>query len=131
MTGPPAVRPVPDSVSRGSRKDQPRAFGEERRVRIVGEDDVLIEVCPPDRLDRYLAAPNAEVKRRRDGSIRLIRLLSVGDDRGHRAENHGSSIITTERVRTDWGELVGSDRNLQHKQSSSTWGRPPIHKLNL
>jgi hypothetical protein len=124
MTGPPPVQPAANTVSRGSREQQPRAFGDERRVRIVGQDDTLIEVCPPDRLGRYLAAPNAEVKRRRDGSIRLIRLLSFGDDRGHLGENHGRSTVTTERVRNDWGQLVGSDCNLKHKEICASWGQP-------
>jgi hypothetical protein len=61
------------------------------------------------------------VKRRGDGSIKFIRLRSVGDDRGHMGENHGRSTVTTERVRDDWGQLVGSDWNLKHKQSCAEW----------
>src|SRR5260370_9703441 len=122
MPGPPAPRPLADSVFRGSREKQPRAFGGGRLVRVVGEDDVLIDVCTPDRPRRYLAAPNAEVKRRADGSIRLVRLFSQGDDRGHLGEGHGRSTVTTQRVRNDWGELVGSDRNLKHKESCNAWG---------
>src|SRR5258707_1510729 len=99
MTGPPAIRPASDTVSRGSRKQQPRALGGGRGVRVVGEDDLLIDVCPPERLGRYLSAPNAEVKRRADGSIRLVHLRSPGDDRGHLGEYHGRSTVTTERVR--------------------------------
>lgn len=56
MTGPPAVRPLSDTVSRGSREQQPRAFGGGRRVPVVGEDDILIDVCSPDRLGQYLNA---------------------------------------------------------------------------
>jgi hypothetical protein len=89
--GPPATRaPQPDTVSRGSREKQPRAFDRDRRVPVLGENDVLIDVCTPDRLGGYLAAPNAEVKRKADGSIRLVRLRSVGDDRGHQGECHGT-----------------------------------------
>src|ERR1035437_4671963 len=99
MTGPPAPRLHPDTVSRGSRDKQPRAFEAGRGVRVVGEDDILLEVCTPERLGRYLAAPNAEVKRRQDGSIRLVRLRSAADDRGHLGENHGRSLITTEHSR--------------------------------
>ena len=88
---------------------------------MVGEDDVLVTVCTPEAAERYLGAPNAEVKRRGDGSIRFIRLRSVGDDRGHMGENHGRSTVTTERVRNDWRQLVGSDRNLKHKQSCAEW----------
>jgi hypothetical protein len=123
MTGPPAARPVSDTVSRGSREKQPRAFGRGKSVRVVGEDDVLVDLCPPARLGRYLAAPNAEIKRRADGSIRLVRLVSVGDDRGHLGENHGRSTITTERVRNDWGEPVGSNFNLKHKENCAAWPR--------
>ena len=126
MTGPPALRPVHDTASRGSRDKQPRAFEAGRGVRVVGEDDVLLEVCAPELLGRYLAAPNAEVKRRKDGSIRLVRLRSAGDDRRHLGERHGCSTVTTERVRSDWGALVGSDLNLKHKESCSAWGAPAV-----
>src|SRR5262245_12988541 len=115
MTGPPAARPLPVTVSRGSREKQPRAFGQGRLVPVVGENDVLVDRCRPDQLERYLNAPNAEVKRRTDGSIRVVRLRSHGDDRGHLGEQHGRSTITTQRVRNDWGVLVGSAYNLQHK----------------
>jgi hypothetical protein len=92
---------------------------------VLGENDVVIDVCrTPDRLARYLAAPNAEVKTASDGSVRLIRLLSGGDDRGHLGDNHGRSTVTTERVRNQWGRLVGSDVNLKHKESCFSWGLP-------
>ena len=126
MTSPPARRPHPDTVSRGSRDKQPRAFEAGRGVRGVGEDDILLEVCPPHLLGRYLAAPNAEVKHRKDGSIRSVRLRSAGDDRDHLGECHGSSTVTTERVRGEWGDLVGSLLNLQHKASASAWGAPAV-----
>ena len=122
MTGPPASGPPHDTDFRGSRDKQPRAFEAGGGVRVVGDDDLLVDVCTPDRLAAYLAAPNAEVKRRKDGSIRLIRLLSHGDDRGHLGECHGRSTVTTERVRNDWGALVGSDLNLKHKESCDAWG---------
>lgn len=126
MTGPPAVRPLPDTASRGSREQQPRAFGGGRRVPVVGEDDMLIDVCSPDRLGQYLNAPNAEVKRRADGSIRLVRLRSLGDDRRHLGEAHGRSTATTQRIRNDWGVLVGSNLNLEHKETCDTWGSPAV-----
>jgi hypothetical protein len=68
-----------------------------------------------------LNAPNAEVRRRADGSIRLVQLRSMGDDRGHLGEFHGRSTVTTERVRNDWGKLVGSDLNLKHKETCTAW----------
>jgi hypothetical protein len=123
MKDPPGVQRIPDTVSRGSRDKQPRAFGGGKGVRVVGEDDVLITVCPPEAVERYLGAPNAEVKRRVEGSIKFIRLRSVGDDRRHIGENHGRSTVTTERIRNDWGKLVGSDLNLKHKQSCAVWKR--------
>jgi hypothetical protein len=73
-------RPQPrGTVFRGSRDKQRRAFDGEQRVRVVGEDGILLDVCTPDKLDRYLNAPNVEVKRRKDGSIRLIRFLPMGE----------------------------------------------------
>jgi hypothetical protein len=72
---------------------------------------------------RYLAAPNAEVKKGADGSVRLVQLLPLSDDRDHLGENHGRSTITTERVRNDWGELVGGDLRLKHKDTSPAWSR--------
>ena len=126
MTGPPAKQVQTDTVFRGSREKQPRAFDESRRVRVVGEDDVLIEVCSHERALRYVDACNAEVIKRTDGSIRFIRLRPVGDDRRHLGENHGRSTLTTERVRNDWGGLVGGDSNLQHKASCAAWGSPAV-----
>lgn len=122
MTGPPDPRQKAETVSRGSRQKQPRVFDRARRVPVLGEHDALIDVCTPDGLQSYLAAPNAEVNRRADGSIKFIRLRSVGDDRGHPGERHGRSNVTTERVRNDWGDLVGGDFNLKHKAADASWG---------
>jgi hypothetical protein len=121
MTAPPALGRDTEAVSRGSRQKQPRAFDKARRVPVVGENSVLIDVCTPDRLENYLAAPNAEVNRRADGSIKWIRLRSVGDDRSHSGERHGRSNVTTERVRNDWGDLVGGEFNLRHKATGTGW----------
>jgi hypothetical protein len=126
MTGPPAKRLAPDTVFRGSRDKQPRAFGGGGRVPVLGENDVVVDVCTSlDQLRRYLAAPNVEVKRRANGSIRLVRLRHAGDDRGHLGENHGRSTVTTERVRNESGELLGTDLNRKHKQTCQTWGQCP------
>jgi hypothetical protein len=35
-------------------------------------------------------------------------------------------MVTTERVRNDFGRLVGSDLNLQHKATSTSWGAPAV-----
>ena len=126
MTGPPAPGRIPTRFPVVPRDKQPRAFEAGRSVRVVGEDDILLEVCAHDLLRRYLAAPNAEVKRRKDGSIRLVRLRSAGDDRGHLGDCHGRSTITTERVRNDWGGLVGSNLSLKHKETCDTWGNPAV-----
>lgn len=126
MTGPPAARRPPDTASRGSREQQPRALGGGRGVRVIGEDDLLIDVCAPELLGRYLSAPNAEVKKRADGSIKCIRLRSFGDDRRHLGENWGQSTVTTERIRNDSGMLIASDLHLQHKATSSDWRTPAV-----
>lgn len=122
MTGPPVVPSIPDPVSRSSRL-QLRASRRGQRVPVVGADGTLIDLCPSERLSRYATAANAQIKRRHDGSIKLVRLGSVGDDRGHLGENHGRSTITTERVRNDLGELIGSNLTLKHKETSSSWRR--------
>jgi hypothetical protein len=126
MTGPPMLRQDTETVSRGSRQKQPRAFERAGRVPVLGEGDALIDVCTPDRLKSYLTAPNAEIKRRADGSIKFIRLRSVGEDRGHFGERHGRSNVTTERVRNDLGDFVGGDFNLKHKVTDTGWRAPII-----
>jgi hypothetical protein len=124
---PRGAQPTPDTVSRGPRDKQPRAFGGGRGVRIVGSDDGLIEVCTSEkRLKSYKDAPNAEVKYRTDGSIRLIRLLGYGDDRGHLGEKHGRSTVTTQRERDDWGGLIGSEANRKHKHTCYSWPPPKV-----
>jgi hypothetical protein len=97
-------------------------------VRVVGEEGNLLGACTPEEAQRYLTAPNAEVKRRQDGSIRWIRLRSLADDRGHSGENHGRSTVTTERVRNDSGVLIGSDINVKHKAICSAWAYPDLDK---
>jgi len=125
MTDPLAVRPHLDTVFRGSRDKQPRAFVGGRRVPVLGENGTVVDICrTPDQLARYLIAPNAEVTTGPDGSIRRIQLLAAGDERGHLGENHGRSTVTTKRVQNDWGGLVGSDMNLEHKKSCESWGLP-------
>lgn len=122
MRGTLASWPLPDSVFPGSREKQPRAFDEARRVPVLGEYGVVVDICTQDTVGHYAAAPNAEVKRRTDGSIRFVRLRSLGDDRGHLGECHGRSTVTTERIRNDRGRLVGGAYNLRHKEICSAWG---------
>jgi len=114
-----------DTVSRGSREKQPRAFDGGRRAPVFGESGIVVDIAElSNRLARYLAAPNARVKTGPDGSIRLVRLVADGDDRGHLGENHGRSTVTTERVRGNCGGLAGSDVNLKHKGNCESWGLP-------
>jgi hypothetical protein len=126
MTGPPRTQPTTETVFLGSRDKQPRAFDRGRRVRVIGENDVLIDVCTQEDAQRYLSAQNAEVKTSADGSIKYIRLQSRGDDRKHAGERHGRSTVTTERVRSDWDDLVGGNTNLQHKRTCTSWGAPAV-----
>jgi hypothetical protein len=114
VTGPPATRPETQPTSRGVEK-QARAYEGGRGVRIVGEAGVLLDVCQGEQLERYLEAPNAEIKRSHRGRIVSIKLRSVGDDRTYSGERHGSSLVTTRRIGNDYGALVGSDMVLEHK----------------
>jgi len=88
-------------------------------VRVVGEDGFFIarldRARDAEQLHRILKAPNAEPVRNHAGRLVGIRLLSVGDDRGHVGERHGRSTATTERIYSDSGELIGTHRTLQHK----------------
>jgi hypothetical protein len=88
-------------------------------VRIFGENGFFIarlnSLSDAEQIRRLLAAPNAEPVVKHGGKLVGIRLLSLGDDRGHSDERHGTSIVTTERVVNDFGVYIGSDRNLKHK----------------
>ncbi len=90
MTGPPAKAPASETTSRVVEK-QTRAFAVARRVRVVNHEGVVIDVCTPDRLQRYLDAPNAELIHAHGGKLVAIKLLSVGDDSGHLGEGQRSS----------------------------------------
>ena len=118
MTGPPAVRRIPQTTLREVEK-QTRAFDRGRTVRVFGDAGNFIQRLDSLRdaaaITRLLAAPNAEPVRRHSGALVGIRLLSLGDDRGYSGERHGRSTVTTERVRNDHGLYIGWYRNLQHK----------------
>lgn len=119
MTGPPASRPATEATIRVVEK-QGRASEATRRVRIVNEDDVLIERCEPHRLDKYLRAPNAVAIRKHNGQIVAIKLQSAGNDRGHLGENHGTSNVTIRQEPLESGPL------LQHKNRvCAEWPRTP------
>src|SRR5438128_1428016 len=94
MKGPPAARPATETTIREV-ENKAREFEFGRRVRIVNDEVQIIDVCGADRLQRYLQAPNAELVRANSGKIVAIKLLSVGNDRGHLGEHHGSSVLTT------------------------------------
>jgi hypothetical protein len=91
-------------------------------VRVFGEAGNFIQRFDPSRdadsIRRLLAAPNAVPVRKHGGELVGIRLLSLGDDRGHAVERHGRSTVTTERVRNDHGVYIGWNRNVKHKGSS-------------
>jgi hypothetical protein len=95
-------------------------------VRVFGEDGFFVAslnpACDSAQICRLLEAPNAVPVKKHGGKLVGIRLLSMGDDRGHSGERHGCSIVTTERVRDDSGQFVGSKKNLKHKRTCNTWG---------
>ena len=93
MTGPPAVRLASETTIRVVPK-KARAFKAKGRVRVVGQDGALVDVCAGPRLQRYLAAPNAEIIRAHNGTVMFVRLLAFGDDRKHCDEKHGNSNRT-------------------------------------
>jgi hypothetical protein len=94
MSEPSAARPISETTDWGVEK-QAQASEAARRVRVIGLNDRLIDICSGDRLRRYLRAPNKEIIRSHQGRIVAIKLLSAGDDRGHSGEQHGNSIRTT------------------------------------
>ena len=84
-------------------------------MRIFGQNG-LVDVCTSkEQLDRYIRAPNADVVRSQDGRIQAVRLWSVGDDRGHAGERHGSSTVTTQRIRNEAGKIIAPDYAVEHK----------------
>jgi hypothetical protein len=126
LTGPPAARQNAQTTFREVEK-QARVFEGGRGVRVFGEDGYFIKRLDPSRhaedIRRILAAPNAVPVRTHAGELVGIRLLSLGDDRGHAGERHGRSTVTTERVRNDRGIYIGGNRNLKHKAANADHGR--------
>jgi hypothetical protein len=125
---PPAVRQATKTSVRRDEK-QGREFEGGGAVRVFSEDGYFIArlhaLRDSEQIRRLLDAPNSEAVRKHGGKLVGIKLLSFGDDRGHLGEQHGRSTVTTERVRNDWGALVGSDSNLKHKEKTcDTWGSP-------
>ena len=122
MTGPPAAGRFTQPTFREAAK-QARAFEGSGAVRIFGENGFLVarlhSTRDAEEIRRLLAAPNAVPVRTHGGKLTGIRLLSLGDDRGHAGEQHGNSLITTERVRNDGGQLVGGVLNLKHKAENA------------
>lgn len=100
-----------------------RAFDGRTTVRVFGDAGNFIQALDPARgaaeIRRLLAAPNAVAVRKHSGELVGIRLLSLGDDRGHAGEYPGRSTVTTERVRNDRGIYIGADWNLKHKGDRS------------
>jgi len=123
--------PARQNVTTSLRRDekQGRAFEGGGAVRVVSDNDFLVTRLDLTRdsqqIIRLLAAPNAVEVRTNGGRLVGIRLLSGGDDRGHSGERHGSSTVSTERVRNDDGVLVGCDRTLKHKAENVNHATPP------
>jgi len=107
---------------------QGRAFEGGGAVRVFGENNFFIKRldCSRDLIEirRLLDAPNAVEVRTHSGRLVGIRLLAFADDRGHSGEHHGSSIVSTERVRNDYGSFVGSDKTLKHKLENVNHATP-------
>jgi hypothetical protein len=124
----PASRPDAQTTFREAEKEA-RAFEKGGAVRVFGERGYLVarlnESRDAERIRLLMSAPNAVPVRTRGGRLVGIRLLSLGDDRGHSGEQHGTSLITTERVRNDDGVLVGGDHNLKHKNENANHAAPP------
>ena len=103
------------------RQDEKQGRESERggAVGVFGEDGYFVarlhQSRDSEQIQRLLVAPNAEPVRNHGGRLVGIRLLSLGDDRGHAGERHGRSTVTTERVRNDYGVYIGGDWNLKHK----------------
>src|SRR5213078_4200403 len=99
MTEPPASRRNTKPSLRRDEK-QGRAFEGGGTVRVVGENGFFIKrlnsSLDAEHIRRLIAAPNAVPVRTHGGKLVGIRRLSVGDDRGHPGEQHGSSTLTTE-----------------------------------
>jgi hypothetical protein len=127
MVSPPATGRNAQTTLREAEK-QARAIESGGAVGVFGENGYFImrlnSSRDAEKIRRLLAAPNAESVRTHGGKLVGIRLLSVGDDRGHTGERHGSSIITTERVVNDLGVYVGSHLNLKHKAENVRHARP-------
>jgi hypothetical protein len=118
------------SAQTSSRLDekQGRAFEGARGVRVLGAGGYFIATLnslrDAEQIRRLLDAPNAQPVCSHRGDLKAIIVFSFGDDRGAPGERHGRSTITTERVRSDAGELIGSHCNLKHKTENVKHGLP-------
>ncbi len=125
-----AARPRP-SIRQDEK--QGRESGHGGVVRVFAEDGYIVarldRSSDSEQIRRLLAAPNAVPVRKHAGELVGIRLLSLGDDRGHAGERHGRSTITTERVRNDHGVYIGGNRTLKHKlEKLLNYGCPEMTK---
>lgn len=123
-SSPATARNIKISLRRDEEKG--RAFERGKTVRVVSETGFFLarldSIREAEQIRRLLAAPNAVPVLQHGGALVAIRLMSLADDRCHAGERHGNSKYTTERVRNDSGQYVGTDTNLQHKKSCATWG---------
>ena len=125
MTSPPGARPNSQTTFRGAAKQARESEGG-GGVRVFSVTGFLVARLHQSRdagqIRRLLAAPNSVAVRTNSGRLAGIRLLSFGDDRGRSGERHGRSTVTTERVRNDAAQYVGSEKNVKHKEICKAWG---------
>ncbi len=116
MSAPPANSETPIRVG----EKQERVADGKRRVPVIDSIGRLLAVVrEPGAIARYLSASNAEPVRDRRGRLRAIKLASLADDRGNPGERHGSSLITTKRLKNQRGEYIGTTNTLKHKLDRS------------
>jgi hypothetical protein len=66
MSTPPAAQPISETTVWGVAK-QAQASEAAKRVRIIGLNGCVVDICTGDRLRRYLGAPNKEIIRSHQG----------------------------------------------------------------
>ncbi len=120
MTKPPVARPSTKPTIRVVEK-KTREFTSARRVRVFNDEGVLIDLCPPDRLRRYLDAPNAELVHSHGGKLIAVKLRSVGDERGHLGEKHGGNSRRTWLGQIDPRLMPGATYG--HSRACDQWPR--------
>ena len=110
---------LPETPIRVGEKQERVADGKRRVPVIDSMGRLLAIVREPNAIARHLSAPNAEPVRDRRGRLHAIKLASFADDRGNPGERHGSSLVTTKRLKNQRGEYIGTTNTLKHKLDRS------------